>query len=204
MYYQRPDVDGKDVQKISKAKRIISKLFKQSAGTSYFVIKPGTKRSRIMIKSPTLKLGRNIRSAVGQTVWKDTNAVSSQPAIAYNLSVFKDPNFSLSIQLDNYDINKITLAELCVRALSGTAINLKTDGREKDADALDDFRAISKGARVLIENSTVEYVLIKFLAKKDRRRVLAKARIYPNRIELEEENWDLINTHLRAWRITSE
>lgn len=201
VYYQRPDVDGKDVQKTSKTKKVISKLFKQSAGTSYFIIKPGKKRSRIIIKSPTQKLGRHIRSAIGQTVWKNTNAVSAQPAIAYDLEVFKDPNFTLSIESDDHDIDKITLTELGVRALSGTVINLKTDGRIKDSDALEDFRAISRGARVLIEESTVECVLVKFLAKKDRRRVLAKAKIYPNKIELEEEDWDLINIHLKAWRV---
>lgn len=201
VYYQRPDVDGKDVQRISrsKVKQVVQKVFKRSAGDTYFVIKPGKDRTRIMFKSPDRPLAKSIRTALGQTIWKSTNAISETPLTAYNLSVFKLPDFALALAGDSGDIEKIALSEINVRAVSGNLLRVKTDKR--NGDALTDFRSISRGARVLVEDSEVESVIIKFLPKKDKRRVLAKAKLYPNKIEIDEQHWDLVNTHLAAWGV---
>jgi hypothetical protein len=201
IYYQRPDVDGKDVQRVSKSrvKQVVQKVFKRSAGDTYFVIKPGKDRSRIMFKSPDRPLARSIRTALGQTIWKTTEAISETPITAYNLSVFKSPDFTLSLADVSGDIEKIALAEVNVRAVSGNLLRVKTDKR--NGDALTDFRSISRGAHVLVEESEVESVLIKFLPKKDKRKVLAKAKLYPNKIEIDEQHWDLVNTHLAAWGV---
>lgn len=201
VYYQRPDVDGKDVQRVSKskAKQVVQKMFKRSAGDTYFVIKPGKDRSRIMFKSPDRPLARSIRTALGQTVWKSASAISETPITAYNLAVFKSPDFTLPLAGESVGIEKAALSEINVRAVSGNLLRVKTDKR--NGDALADFRSISRGARVLVEESEVESVIIKFLPQKDKRRVLAKAKLYPNKIEIDEQHWDLVNSHLAAWGV---
>jgi hypothetical protein len=200
VYYQRPHVDGRRIARDKKGKRVTADMFEQGAGSTYFLLRPGKNRSRITFKSPEAKLTRYVRDAVGQTVWSKTNAISEKPAISYDLSVFKDPNFSMDV-LDKFKtkVADVLMSEIHVRAQNGNLITVKAPGRR--GNAFDDFHEIAKRARVLVQEAEITRVVLKFVPVDDGRSLAAHVEVQPDKLRLDDTEWKLVNAHLKAWGV---
>ncbi len=202
VYFERADTEGPKITSNKGNKTLTTDMFPRSAGTTYVVIEAGkgSKKSRVMFRSPSTKLARSLRPLVAQAVWKKGDAIADKPSTAYDLSVFLNSAFTLPVHKKHQsEVDKVTLKEIRVRAATGNDVNVKARGRK--ADALSDFRAISSRAKILTSNASVESVLVKFHDKRDGRRLIASAEIRPESISLDERQFELVNNHLRLWGI---
>lgn len=203
IYFQRPDKDGRDIESGDKGKKVLVRSFKQGAGSTYFAIKPYKNRSRVILPSPGSSLSLKIKSALGQVAWKNAAMVPDKPATAFRLDVFKAHNFVPGVApAYATEVEGVALSEINIRASTQNILTVKSPG--KRGDALSDFRIISDGADVFVRDSKIESVMIKFFPIKDRRKILAKARVFPDKIQVDDQRWDFVLAHLRIWGVADE
>ncbi|MCK6682658.1 MAG: hypothetical protein L6R30_09615 [Thermoanaerobaculia bacterium] len=201
VFYERDPVDGTTITKEKKSnkKRLESKLFEQSAASTYFYLRRRGKSMVMTLRSPKFWIARHIREAAGVALWKDGAAIRPEPATSFNLDVFKDPAFEPRIVgLYVADIDSILVSEISIDSAAGNSISIAAPRR---GSVMEDFSRIAAAATELIEKSVVEEVVLKFVSSSDKRRLLAYVKLKTNAIWMDDAMRPMIEEHLEAWGV---
>ncbi|NPD27804.1 hypothetical protein [Corallococcus exiguus] len=198
VYYERPNEDGPE---ITDKKKLRIQSFKREAGSTYFRLTHSATGTVLTLRTPTQKLARTIRSALGTSLWNKADAIPDAAARAYNLAVFKNPDFSLpSVAVPGHEIKGVRVHHIEVRAATGNL--LKVTAGAKEMDALADFRKLAKEARVFTKEVEVAVVDVRISYEPEgRRERVARALLHPYRIHVNEEEAHLVDAHLTAWGV---
>jgi hypothetical protein len=201
VYYERPNKDGRE---ITAKKQLRLASFKRGAGSTYFRLSPDKEGTLLTLRTPTQKLASGIRVALGSALWGNPDAIPSTAARAYNLDVFKNPDFSMpTVPVPGFEVASARLQQIEVLAATGNL--LKVTATTKDQDALTDFRRLSKEAKAFTKEVQVRAVDVRISYTREGGRIrVARALLKPEAIHMSEEHFLLVDSHLHAWGITND
>jgi hypothetical protein len=96
----------------------------------------------------------------------------------------------------------VIVSDVVVRTHSNNLIAIKGAGPR--GDAFLDFKNICQGTAILSKGAKIEGATLKFYPLRDRRRMLAMARVQRDSINVADEQLELVHSHLRGWGMYDE
>lgn len=201
IYFTRPKADGRDIS--GSKKKLVTRPFDRPAASTFVSLKRGRKRVIVTFRSPTSSSSQEIRAALSMAMWNSATAIEAIPMSAYDLQKFAKLSFIPKI-LKEYSkhVGHVALSDIRVSVHSGNHVTVTAPGRR--ADALADFKVLSKGAASILANGDVERVTIKFLSNEDTPKVLVRAEVKAHSIELDEQYRTMVEDHLESWGIRND